>query len=78
MVAAVDVAALSLLDLPSLVALVLGVLHEEFFWISKTFPHVFGVSFYATMSFATTSIPNHKPSILFTTMNCLLKSSALL
>eukprot|EP00775_Hariotina_reticulata_P006353 gene6353-6586_t len=42
-VAAVDVAALWLLDLPALVALVLGVLHEEFFWIAKAFPHVFGL-----------------------------------
>lgn len=47
--AAVDVAALWLLDLPALVALVLGVLHEEFFWIAKAFPHVFGVSLCAAV-----------------------------
>lgn len=40
----VDVAALWLLDLSSLVALVLGVLAEEFAWIAKSFPLVFNVS----------------------------------
>lgn len=42
--AKVDVAALWLLDLPSLVALALGVLAEEFGWIAKSFPQAFSVS----------------------------------
>lgn len=42
--ATVDVAALWLLDLPSLVALALGVLAEEFGWIAKSFPQAFSVS----------------------------------
>jgi hypothetical protein len=44
MAAAVDVMALQLLDLPSLVALALGVLAEEFGWIAKSFPQAFSVS----------------------------------
>jgi hypothetical protein len=44
MAAAVDVTALQLLDLPSLVALALGVLAEEFGWIAKSFPQAFSVS----------------------------------
>eukprot|EP00878_Enallax_costatus_P006928 GHUV01007260.1.p1 GENE.GHUV01007260.1~~GHUV01007260.1.p1 ORF type:complete len:2890 (+),score=849.52 GHUV01007260.1:2-8671(+) len=39
----VDVAALWLLDLSSLVALVLGVLAEEFGWIAKSFPQAFNL-----------------------------------
>lgn len=44
MASQVDVAALWLLDLPSLVALALGVLAEEFGWIAKSFPQAFSVS----------------------------------
>jgi hypothetical protein len=40
---AVDLAALTLLDLPCLVAVILGVLAEEFGWIAKSFPQAFGV-----------------------------------
>ncbi|WIA12623.1 hypothetical protein OEZ85_006280 [Tetradesmus obliquus] len=43
MAAAVDVMALQLLDLPSLVALALGVLAEEFGWIAKSFPQAFSL-----------------------------------
>lgn len=41
---AIDLAALTLLDLPCLVAVILGVLAEEFGWIAKSFPQAFGVS----------------------------------
>lgn len=41
---AVDLAALTLLDLPCLVAVILGVLADEFGWIAKSFPQAFGVS----------------------------------
>lgn len=41
---AVDRAALTLLDLPCLVAVILGVLADEFGWIAKSFPQAFSVS----------------------------------
>jgi hypothetical protein len=40
---AIDLAALTLLDLPCLVAVILGVLADEFGWIAKSFPQAFGV-----------------------------------
>lgn len=44
MAAKVDVAALCLMDLASLVALAFGVVAEEFGWIAKSFPQAFSVS----------------------------------
>jgi hypothetical protein len=41
---AVDLAALTLLDLPCLVAVILGVLADEFGWVAKSFPQAFSVS----------------------------------
>lgn len=42
-IVAVDLAALSLLDLPCLVAFILGVLADEFGWVAKSFPVPFEV-----------------------------------
>jgi hypothetical protein len=47
---AVDLAALTLLDLPCLVAVILGVLVDEFGWIAKSFPQAFGVSTFNRIS----------------------------
>lgn len=41
---AIDLEALTLLDLPCLVAVILGVLADEFGWIAKSFPQAFSVS----------------------------------
>lgn len=41
---AIDLAALTLLDLPCLVAFMLGVLADEFGWVAKSFPQAFSVS----------------------------------
>lgn len=44
-IAAIDLATLNLLDLPGLVAFILGVLADEFSWIAKSFPQPFSVRF---------------------------------
>jgi hypothetical protein len=41
---AVDLSALMLLDLPCLVAFILGLLADEFGWLAKSFPQPFSVS----------------------------------
>lgn len=55
-IVAIDLAALTLLDLPCLVAFVLGVLADEFGWIAKSFPQAFSVSGRPGVAAATMSL----------------------
>jgi hypothetical protein len=41
---AIDLAAVTLLDVPCLAAFILGVLADEFGWVAKSFPQAFSVS----------------------------------